>query len=272
MHSVDLRSVFEELRENLNLKSMDTKFDIKEDQLTFNTQLLYHFYPGLLITLFYLLVSPLIIDQGFPGLAVLLLAEVMILAPVGLTHLYAKGRNLNGITTLHHVIAYQSKLTFKKYLKWFLIGFGLCILVYFPLYPIGLFLRSSVFSWLPEWYFNPTYGTTDMQLISRIFLLGIFIDGLIGPIVEELFFRGYLLPRMEYLKKWAPVVNGVLFGLYHFWQPHNYLGIIGVGIVLSFVVWKTKNVYLGIIIHCTLNIIGAVMGYMAASGGVFIDR
>lgn len=251
---------------------MNSTFIIKEDQLTFSRQLLYHFYPGILITLFYLLVSPLIIEKGLPGLAVLLIAEVMILAPIGLTHLFSKGKFLNGYWTLQHVIAYKDKITLKEYVKWSLIGTGLCFLVYFPLYPVGLFLRNNVFEWLPEWYFNPTYGATDMNLISKVFLIGILVDGVIGPVIEELFFRGYLLPRMEYLKKWAPVVNGTLFGLYHLWQPHNYLAIIGVGIVISFVVWKKKNVYLGIIIHCTINILGAIMGYVATSGGVLIDR
>ena len=102
--------------------------------------------------------------------------------------------------------------------------------------------------------------------------MGIFIDGIVGPVVEELFFRGYLLPRMAYLKKWAPFVNGTLFGLYHFWQPHNYLAIIGIGIILSYIVWRKKNVYLGIIIHCTLNILGAIGGYLAATGGQIIAR
>ena len=140
------------------------------------------------------------------------------------------------------------------------------------MYPIGLFFRENVFFWLPEWYFNPGYGTSDMNLVANVFLVGILVDGLVGPIVEELFFRGYLLPRMAYLKKWAPVLNGVLFGLYHFWQPHNYFAIMGVGIVLSWIVWKTKNVYVGIIVHCTLNILGAIMAYFAASGGVMISR
>lgn len=251
---------------------MYSQFNIKEDQLTLSRQLWFHFYPGIFITLFYILISPLIIRHGYPGIAVLLIAEVLILAPIGLTHLFLKGWQVNGSLQLKNVIAFREKLSWKQYLKWSLIGIGLCFVIYFPLYPIGLFLREQVFFWLPEWYFNPGYGTTNMRLVANAFLVGIFIDGLVGPIVEELFFRGYLLPRMAFLKKWAPVVNGTLFGLYHFWQPHNYLAIIGVGIVLSWVVWKTKNVYVGIIIHCTINILGAVMAYYAASGGLMFNR
>ena len=47
---------------------------------------------------------------------------------------------------------------------------------------------------------------------------------------------------------------------------HFYIG------VLSYVVWKTKNVYLGIIIHCTINLLGAIGGYMAVSEGLVLGR
>ncbi|MEL6987268.1 MAG: CPBP family intramembrane glutamic endopeptidase, partial [Bacteroidota bacterium] len=159
-----------------------------------------------------------------------------------------------------------------QYLKWTLLGFLACFICYIPLYPVGLFLKENVFSWLPEWYFDPGFGTDNIALVAKAFLFAIFIDGLVGPIAEELFFRGYLLPRMSFLKNWAPILNGVLFGLYHFWQPHNLIAISIVGVIISWIVWKKKNVYLGIFIHCTLNIIGALSGYLAATGGVIIPR
>jgi membrane protease YdiL (CAAX protease family) len=67
-------------------------------------------------------------------------------------------------------------------------------------------------------------------------------------------------------------VNGSLFGLYHFWQPHNLPALIGLGIVFSYAVWKTRNVYVGIAIHCTLNMVGALGGYLAAMNGTIIGR
>jgi hypothetical protein len=36
------------------------------------------------------------------------------------------------------------------------------------------------------------------------------LNGVIGPVVEELYFRGFLLPRMEGLGRWAPLVNVTL--------------------------------------------------------------
>ncbi|MEN2280598.1 CPBP family intramembrane glutamic endopeptidase [Algoriphagus sp. SE2] len=240
------------------------------EQLAIPSLLVNHFYVGVIITLFYIGFSPMIIHAGFPGISVLLAAEIFILAPLVFAHLKISARKQS--VPIQDLILFRQRLSPKSFIAWSLFGLLACAVVYLPLYPVGLFLRENWFGWLPEWYFNPLYGTENIQLIANTFLIGIVVDGLIGPIAEELFFRGYLLPRMAFLKNWAPLVNGSLFGLYHFWQPHNFLATMAVGIVLSFVAWKTKNVYVAIVIHCTLNILGAVGGFMAASGGIVISR
>jgi len=228
-----------------------------------------HFYMGVVITLFYVTVGPFVVSRGYPGLAPLLLVELFVLAPLVMSHLLIKSKKLTGRYDLSSVIAYTQRIPVRSMVLWSLGGILLVFLIYVPLYPVGLFFKDSLFSWLPEWYFNPGFGSTDATLVARVFLVAILIDGLVGPIAEELFFRGYLLARMEHLKRWAPVLNGALFGIYHFWQPHNLIALIAVGIILSYVVWKTKNVYLGIIIHCSINLLGAITGYFAASSGVF---
>jgi hypothetical protein len=44
-------------------------------------------------------------------------------------------------------------------------------------------------------------------------------NGLVGPITEELYFRGFLLPRIDRYGIWAPVLNTFLFSIYHVWTP-----------------------------------------------------
>ena len=224
-----------------------------------------HFYIGVLITVFYAAVNPVMIGWGYPGLSGLLLAEILVLTPVGIYHMYSVG-------PWKDVILFREKLPVRKMIIWSLVGIVVIFLVYVPLFPVGLFFRTTVFSWLPEWYFNPGFGSENASLLAKLFLAGILIDGIIAPTVEELFFRGYLLPRMSFLQKWAPVVNGALFGIYHFWQPHNLIALIVIGIILSFIVWKTRNVYLGIIIHCAINVLGAIAGYLAVTSGVDLAR
>ena len=64
-------------------------------------------------------------------------------------------------------------------------------------------------------------ASTTIPLRSWIVTLCAFfvLNGVIGPVVEELYFRGFLLPRMERLGRWAPLVNATLFSIYHFWSP-----------------------------------------------------
>ncbi len=231
-----------------------------------------HFYMGVLITLVYVLTSPLLIAAGYPGFAALLLVEIAVLAPIVLIHLYVVANRVGDGTSLDRVILYREPINARSFFMWSVLGFLAIFAVYIPLYPVGLAIRESFFSWLPEWYFNPGYGAQDLALLANIFLVGILIDGFIGPIAEELFFRGYLLPRMEFLQGWAPIVNGTLFGLYHFWQPHNVLALVAVGCILSYIVWKTRNVYVGIVVHCAINITGAVGGYLAVTRGVELAR
>lgn len=244
----------------------------KSNQISFPRQVINHFYVGVFFTLFYIWVSPKIIAAGYPGLFVLLLGEVVILAPIVTFHLFWSSKKQYGKFNYSKIILLQEKLPIKTFLLWTIGGILACLLVYLPMYPVGNFFRESIFVWLPEWYFNPSFGAVDTRMVANAFLLAIFIDGIVGPVAEELFFRGYLLPRMSYLKKWAPIINGALFGLYHFWQPHNLLALMAVGIILSYVVWKKRNVYLGIAIHCSINIAGAVFGYMAALDGTMIGR
>ena len=119
------------------------------------------------------------------------------------------------------------------------------------------------FGWLPDWYVAPImvdrigdYGASAWIVTLAAYLA---INGLLGPIVEELYFRGYLLPRMERLGRWAPLVNVTLFSLYHFWSPWQVMArIMGLAPTVYAVRWK-QNVYLGMAVHCTLNTLGVLI-------------
>lgn len=239
---------------------------------TFLSQTAEHLYMGVLMTAAYLVAAPAMVGMGYPGISALLFVELFVLSPLVIAHLFLIARRLGPPGSLAGVVLNRNPVGRKSFLLWYAAGLVAIFATYVPLYPIGILVREELFSWLPAWYFNPGFGTTDRDLIANLFLLGILVDGLIAPTLEEAFFRGYLLARMDYLKGWAPVVNGGLFGIYHFWQPHNLIALMLVGTILSWVVWKTKNVYLGVALHCTINVLGAAGGYFAVVNGVDIAR
>ena len=100
------------------------------------------------------------------------------------------------------------------------------------------------------------YSSTAWTVTLVAFLA---INGLVGPIVEELYFRGYLLPRMEWMGLWAPLANVSLFSLYHFWSPWQLVArILGFAPTVYAVRWK-QNIYLGMAVHCSLNCLSVLI-------------
>ena len=86
---------------------------------------------------------------------------------------------------------------------------------------------------------------------------------LLSPVVEELLFRGLLLPRMRAVfGKGDFVANGVLFGLYHLHQPWSMPASVIDGIVCqAYPTRRFRSSWMGIIVHTAPSflIIGVVL-------------
>ena len=62
----------------------------------------------------------------------------------------------------------------------------------------------------PETFFSGSWGWFALLVLVNF----------LAPVVEELFYRGLLPPRMrKVLERIDWVVNGAIFGLYHLHQP-----------------------------------------------------
>ena len=127
---------------------------------------------------------------------------------------------------------------------------------------LSLSLQNNLFSWLPEWanlgdYLLNKANYSTLSLKTSWILLA--VASLLFPIAEELYFRGYVLPKTNHLGKWSPVVHTLFFALYHLWSiwlfPIRFIATLP----LYYFVWKHKNIYLGIVVHCILNIVGDVI-------------
>jgi membrane protease YdiL (CAAX protease family) len=214
--------------------------------------------PGAMITIADVALAPVAEAAGFPPIAALLVAILIVLVPVELGIVIWAGRGEG--RSLRSIVPPAHRLPWTR-LVWLVpllivaafVGFGLSMAVE-PAVIDGLF------GWLPDWFVQPIDPNRigDYERDAWLLTLGAYVllNGLMGPIVEELYFRGYLLPRMQWLGRWAPLVNVTLFSLYHFWSPWQIVGrILGFGPTVAAVQW-TRNVYLGMVVHCTLNILG----------------
>ena len=76
---------------------------------------------------------------------------------------------------------------------------------------------------------------------------------ILGPLVEELYFRGYLLPRLHRFGIWAPLINISLFATYHFHKPWDLLTLIVILLPMGYAVWRTRDIRIGIAVHIGLS-------------------
>lgn len=217
--------------------------------------------PAALVTVAFVLLAPSVERAGFPPIAALLAAILIVLVPFELAVIVRAGRYpAHGFRS---AIPYRRTLPLRDWV-WLVpaliaaafVGFGLSM-AFEPT------VIATFFAWLPDWFVRPIDldragdYSREAWLVTLVAYLA--LNGFVGPIVEELYFRGYLLPRMEWMGRWAPLVNVSLFSLYHFWSPWQVLGrILGFGPTVYAVRWK-ENVYLGMVVHCTLNTLGIVL-------------
>lgn len=241
-------------------------------QMGLGRSVLLHILPGALISLFYLLVGPSIIRVGYPRVAALLLGILLVLIPVELGFLLYLGRKRNHRTSLEGIVLYREPLPWRTYallvpalLIWNALCFGL-------LSSVEGFLASRIFSWMPLWSLPASgtaqYAGVQQSALVTTFVAGIALNGIAGPVVEELYFRGYLLPRISRLGNLgAAAFNVFLFSLYHFFSPWGNLPRILALLPLVYVVARKRNIYLSIWTHCCLNTIGMLLTLASIAGG-----
>ena len=160
-----------------------------------------HILPGALISLVYFLAGPSIIRAGYPRVVALLLGIPLVLIPFQLGLLLYLGRKRNHRTSLEGIVLYREPLPWRTYaflVPAFLIWNVLCFVL---LSPFEEFLASSVFFWMPLWSLPASgaaqYAGVQQGALMTTFVANIALNGIAAPVVEELYFRGYLLPRIR---------------------------------------------------------------------------
>lgn len=90
-----------------------------------------------------------------------------------------------------------------------------------------------------------------VPLAGNWLVLGIYALALVINILgEELYMRGYILPRQILAHgRWAWPIHGLLWTLFHFPQRWTYIQILPIALSLSYVAYRTKNTSIAIAAH-----------------------
>lgn len=225
-----------------------------------------HLLPGILLLLFFLLAAPIVENLGLPLRFAAMLGVFLVLLPFELGVLFHEGKKQNGRFSLRGIVAYRERIPLWQYFLWvplLVVWSSAWVLL---LSPFGDFLIKTVFSWLPEWFiYSDNSAASRALLVIMVMMYG--IANVSAAIVEELYFRGYLMPRLSRLKGWAPLVNTVLFALQHFLTPWQVPFIILGVLPQAYLVSKKRNIFLGILAHSTLNLLSTVLLIRSVFGG-----
>ncbi len=104
---------------------------------------------------------------------------------------------------------------------------------------------------------NSIVMTQKPKTLNSIFCFLDFINiVLISPIIEEIFFRWYLISRMrqQCSRLSCILVSSITFALFHL-DIKTIIFCLVIGIFLSYIYLKTKNIYFSIFFHFINNLI-----------------
>jgi len=236
---------------------------IKREQHSPSTAfiILLHLLPAVFWLMFYLPLARYASANGIPTMLVMYLLMALILVPFELGVLYYHGKNRNGKFSLNGIVLYRTKIPWLQYLIYSLVAFIWFMLVIVFGYNITVFVESKLFYWIPDWYYlsRGTIEQNSKVIESSMWILAFSLNALIAPITEELYFRGYLLPRLAKFGLFAPLLNVFLFMSYHFWQPQGIITMTIAFLPLIYFVWWKRNIYLSIGLHCFINLFGLTL-------------
>ena len=228
---------------------------------------LLHLAPGVLVTAAFLILKVLLDSTGFPPLLAFLLVILLVDIPFMLGVVFSEGKKLNGHFSLEGVVRYRQKVSWKTFLLVFVGAFVVVYLLVMLAAPVSTFLAESLFSGLPDWLFleeQTQYEGYAKGILVGVFTLQLVLTGVILPWVEELYFRGYLLPRISRYEKWAPLLGGVFFALYHVWQLYSFPTVFLLGAALGYVVWWTRDIRTSASLHIVANLASRLVFLLAA--------
>jgi membrane protease YdiL (CAAX protease family) len=231
---------------------------------------LLHLAPGAALTAFVVAAYAVLEVDPLIGL---LVGILVVLAPLELGYLALYAHRNRGTWSPLAATDYRERLPLRRLL---LTGLGLAawmiVLVAFSFAVLDEWLSDAVFFWLPEAIGSmATIEGGDDPLSTGVlvaFVVLFFVaNGVVGPVTEELYFRGHLLPRIERLGRGAPVLDTALFTLYHFHSPWRWPVIFFGFLPICTATWRRRSLRVGLAAHLIVNNVFVVMllaGLLAA--------
>jgi uncharacterized protein len=224
---------------------------------TLPQSVLLHLAPGVVVLAAYAALVPIARLYHVPSAAALAATGLVAIAPLQLALLRRHRRRHPG----EPAVQLRRRLPATRVLAWALLEIALAAVAFAVTAPLAGRLQQA-FSWWPAaWAVdlgNHEGYTRGAQLTTALlFLLGTVLT---APLVEEYYFRGYLLPRMpRRLGSTGPLAHATLFALYHLQTPWLTPTRIVALTPLAYIAARTRDVRIGMVAHVLLNAVDLVV-------------
>lgn len=217
------------------------------------------FIPTLITTGAYIIIG--LHWQGIPSIALFYVMTMLILFPFEMGVILIASKKEYGKYSLKPAFVYHEKMDQKKILLYGLGLFcfaGLMSVTITPLEemlvsPIAELVRQRTPNYF-DWTNMGLVRSCSKGLLLFTSILFLVMNSFVGPVIEELFFRGYLTSKLERLQWKSVVIVTILFSLYHLWQPFgNLFRIVTFGVV-ALITYRKRNIYISMTFHCLCNL------------------
>lgn len=200
-----------------------------------------------------------------PSLLLFFCLALLILVPAQLAMILISSKRDIGRYSLHSAFSNHQKMKWWKIFLYAFLLFGLAGILSVTITP----LEAKIFAPLAEPFMQTLPAYFDWQYFDYIrqypdsiliwtCVTYLLVNVFIAPIVEELFFRGYLTAKLSRFGSYTPLIVTVIFSLYHFWLPFNNLFRILAFYPAALVAWRMKNIYISIVFHVLCNLTSAI--------------
>ncbi len=235
----------------------------EQNNLSFTKLLLLIFIPSLVSTTLYITIGTY--WQGIPSICLFLIVFIFTLLPFELGVVLYTNKKQNGKFGLKIALTNNEKQKWWKTLLWGIALFAFAGIISFTLGEVENKLTADLSSWLFSKlgeYFNwnnfeliKTYSK-EILIFTSIFY--IITNAFVFPVVEEIYFRGYLTNNLQKQGLYVPVVVSVLFSLYHLWLPFNNVFRITIFVIAYVITYKRKDIGIAVVFHCLCNLFSSV--------------
>jgi len=247
--------------------SMDTE---SPGQHSLLHSIILHLAPGLVFTLFVVIAGTIANARDIDPVFILFGGIGLVLVPLELGYLAVQARRTKGTWSPLAVVEYRERIPTGRLVLltaglvvWFLITLIISIAV------LDKWLAENLFAWMPDVLLGfalieEAEGSATGAQVILFLLIALAFNGVAGPVTEELYFRGYLLPRLDRYGRRAPLINTFLFAIYHFFSPWRYPAILIGFLPIAWATWRKRSIYISIAAHVTINLVTVLLILAAA--------